>query len=82
MSAVRMVTCDVCKAQEANPSGWFTVRQGTYASYPAVFVEGDRERMKGFPAGGLKHACSRECLAEAVKKAVEKWVKPAKQKEA
>jgi hypothetical protein len=75
-----MVTCDVCKTDQPDPVGWFTVRKGTYGTYDAVFIEQDRPRLHGHQPEGMKHACSRDCLAEAVKKAVEKWKTP-KQKE-
>ena len=74
MSAVRVVTCDVCQVEEPNPAGWFTVREGNYNGNPTVMIERDRERMKGDPPG-LEHACSLACLSEAMKRAVMQWAR-------
>ena len=77
MSAVRVVTCDICTLEQPDPSGWFTVRDWLMNGQPTVLVEQDRERVRGDPQG-LQHVCSMQCLSEAVKRAVTKWTRKKK----
>ena len=77
MSAVRVVTCDICTLEQPDPSGWFTVRECVVNNWDTVMVESDRERPRGDPEG-LQHVCSIGCLSEAVKRTVTKWTRKKK----